>query len=177
MHTNRSSVSHQQSKPGDRCIATHTPLPTTIEHEREQATEWRDRFKAICLCKNMEALGLPSFIAQVHTYQSITNTHDNGAAPVMSAHDGLSALSLFHRCTHINVLSYTYRYTHHTLSFSLTRINIHTAPLPQCNGKPILLKHTANYFKGPGYAEIDINMHKYVRASVSVCESRVLYAS
>jgi hypothetical protein len=27
--------------------------------------EWRERFKAICLCKNMEELGLPSFIAQV----------------------------------------------------------------------------------------------------------------
>lgn len=30
----------------------------------------------------------------------------------------------------------------------------------QCNGKPILVKHTANYYKGPGYAEININMHK-----------------
>ena len=59
------------------------------------ATEWRDRFKAICLCKNIEELGLPSFISQ-------------------------------------------------------------------CNGKPILVKHTANYFKGPGYAEININMHKCV---------------
>lgn len=40
--------------------------PTTAGAEAgARAVEWRDRFKAICLCKNIEELGLPSFIAQV----------------------------------------------------------------------------------------------------------------
>jgi hypothetical protein len=34
----------------------------------------------------------------------------------------------------------------------------------QCNGKPILLKHTANYIRHNDYYEIDINMHKSVTA-------------
>lgn len=57
----------------------------------------RDRFKAICVCKNMHELGLPKYIEA-------------------------------------------------------------------CNGKPILLKHTANYYRGDGYVNIDINMHRCVMA-------------
>lgn len=55
--------------------------------------DMRDRFKAICVCNNMNELGLPKYIES-------------------------------------------------------------------CNGKPILLKHTANYYRGDGYVNIDINMHR-----------------
>ncbi len=45
------------------------------------ATEWRDRFKAICLCKNMEELGLPSFIAQVRRFGRKAGMNEYVALP------------------------------------------------------------------------------------------------
>lgn len=45
------------------------------------------------------------------------------------------------------------------ISFSYAQTFIKYSP--QYNGKPMLVKRAAKYYRGDGYVEIDVNLHKF----------------